>query len=514
MNWKGFLVISLLSAAVLGVIAAFQAAPGYMDAEYYYGMGLRIANLGEFSEPFIWNYLIGVEAIPHPGFTYWMPLPALVAAFGMWISGILSFSAAKIGMIAVAALVPAVVMGITYRLTKDQLSAWLAGLLAIFPAFYSIFLTTTDSFGIMMLLGGIYLLTALGEESWRSFLVLGILTGLLHLTRAEGMLWFAGGFLLVWKTRLGKVRMAAWLIAGYLLIMGPWFIRNLMAVGEMLPGASSRVLWLREYDELFLLNSKDLTIAYWLSQGPRQILANIGSALWANIKTLVFVQGQLVLFPLILFGLKVNWKNAAIRALVWTWGLIFLLMSAVFPFAGMRGGYLHAGAGLQPLFWMLAVTGFMELIRVAAEKRDWKPKKAEALFGVGLLVILMLGSGFLYKGRVVGPDPENPLWNASDLTAREVDQTLQDLDLEGLVMINNPPGFYVSTGRSSIVIPSGGISEVLQAAKLFSVEVIVLEPNHPASLDSIYQDPSKAQGLEFLTSNDGIRYFKVTEDGS
>ena len=64
------------------------------------------------------------------------------------------------------------------------------------------------------------------------------------------------------------------------------------------------------------------------------------------------------------------------------------------------------------------------------------------------------------------------------------------------------------------MIPSGGISEVLQAAKLFSVEVIVLEPNHPASLDSIYQDPSKAQGLEFLTSNDGIRYFKVTEDGS
>ena len=51
-----------------------------MDAEYYYGMGLRIAQQGVLTEPFLWNYLHPVNGLPHPGFTYWMPLPAFLAA--------------------------------------------------------------------------------------------------------------------------------------------------------------------------------------------------------------------------------------------------------------------------------------------------------------------------------------------------------------------------------------------------------------------------------------------------
>lgn len=514
MKWKDYLIISLLSAAVLSSITTFQAAPGYMDAEYYFGMGLRIAKYGKFTEPYLWNYLNGVSVIPHPGFTYWMPLPALLAAVGMWISGIFSFTAAKVGPIVIAAGVPAVVMAITFRLTEKRLAAWLAGLFAIFPAFYSIFLTTTDSFGMMMLLGGLFLLIALGEDSWRSFLVLGILTGLMHLTRPDGLLWFAGGFLLVWKSGKEQGKKGVCLLAGYLLIMGPWFVRNLAIIGGILPGASAKVLWLKDYDEFFLFNSQTLTLNHWLSQGAGQILSNIFSSVWSNLKTLIFVQGQVILFPLMLWGLKVNWHRYAVRALILVWALIFLLMSVVFPFAGMRGGYLHSGAGIQPLFWALAISGFVELVRVGASKRDWTPDRAEALFGVSLLVILFVGSGFLFKERVIGESAGNTLWNASDRAAREIDLTLRDLGLDGLVMINNPPGFYVSTGRSSIVIPSGGISEIIQAAQSFGVEVVVLETNHPPSLDSIYREPHSAAGLEFILSQDGIQYYRVIESDS
>ncbi|MEJ2448778.1 MAG: glycosyltransferase family 39 protein, partial [Anaerolineales bacterium] len=212
MNWKHYLILTLLSAVVLGVTASFLNSPGYMDAEYYYVMGLRIAKYGEFSEPFIWNYLTEIQTIPHPGFSYWMPIPALVSSIGMWITRIFSFSAARSGPIAIAALIPAVSMGLCYRLTGKRLISWLAGMLAVFPAFYSIFLTTTDSFGIMMLLGGIYLWTALGNDSRSKYLVLGLLTGLLHLTRPDGLLWFAAGLLLVYKSEKKILESGALLI--------------------------------------------------------------------------------------------------------------------------------------------------------------------------------------------------------------------------------------------------------------------------------------------------------------
>jgi len=512
MNWKDYLIITLLCAVVLGVTASFLGSPGYMDAEYYYALGLRIAKDGELSEPFIWNYLTEVQTIPHPLFSYWMPLPALVASIGMWIAGIFSFSAARSGQIAFAALIPAVTMGLCYSLTGKRLISWLAGMLAVFPAFYSIFLTTTDSFGIMMLLGGFYLWTALGNNSRSKFFVLGLLTGLLHLTRPDGLLWFAAGFFLVYKNGKKIWKSGVLLIIGYLLVMGPWLIRNVSVLGEILPGASTRVLWLRDYDELFLFQTKDLNYRQWYSQGWVQILGNVFISGWANLKTLLFVQGQLVLFPLILLGLRKNWRNTAVQSLLIVWGLDFLLMSVAFPFAGMRGGYLHSGAGFQPLFWSLSAAGFAYLIAKGVRKRNWTSPKAELLFGASLVVIISLGSVYLFNERVVGPDPEQPLWNTSNRVAKEIGFTLHDLDLEGLVMINNPPGFYTATGRSAVVIPSGGVPEIIRAANKFAVDYLILEPNHPSSLDLLYQYPEHDPALEFITSEDGIKYFRIVKE--
>lgn len=512
MKWKDYLIITLVCAAVLGVTASFQSSPGYMDAEYYYVMGLRIAKYGIFSEPFIWNYLSEVQTIPHPGFSYWMPLPALAASLGMWITGVFSFSAARIAPIAFGALIPAVSMSICYRLTGKRLVSWLAGLLAVFPAFYNIFLTTTDSFGILMLLGGFFLWTALGNNSRIKFLVLGLLTGLLHLTRPDGMLWIAAGFLLVYKSGEKKWEYGVLLCIGYLLVMGPWFIRNVEALGGILPGASTKVLWLREYDELFLFQTQKLDFGHWFSQGWIQILRNIGTSAWANFKTLLFVQGQLVLFPLIVLGLRKHWRNTAIQAILIVWGLDFLLMSIAFPFAGMRGGYLHSGAGFQPLFWSLAAAGFAYLIGKGVSKRNWTSPKAELLFGASLVIIISLGSAYLLSERVIGPNPEQPLWNASERTAQEIGRTLHELELQGLVMINNPPGFYTATDRSAVVVPSGGTSEIKQAANKFGVDYLILEPNHASSLDPLYQYPEQDPDLEFIASRDGIKYFRIVKE--
>ena len=51
---------ALLFVLGLGVavgVASLQTSPGYMDAEYYYYGGLRIANGEGFTENISWNFL-------------------------------------------------------------------------------------------------------------------------------------------------------------------------------------------------------------------------------------------------------------------------------------------------------------------------------------------------------------------------------------------------------------------------------------------------------------------------
>ena len=117
MSWKHYLLFGSLSLLILVPIAFLQTAPGYMDAEYYYAMALRIARDKSLSEPFIWNYLNGFSSIPQPGFTFWMPLPSLLAALSMAVTGLYSFAGAKIVFLAVFVVVPPLTMKIAYVLT-------------------------------------------------------------------------------------------------------------------------------------------------------------------------------------------------------------------------------------------------------------------------------------------------------------------------------------------------------------------------------------------------------------
>ena len=189
-------------------------------------------------------------------------------------------------------------------------------------------------------------------------------------------------------------------------------------------------------------------------------------------------------------------------------------MTVVFPFAGQRGGFLHSGAALQPLLWALAGFGFGKVIDFGVNKRNWEQGKATLLFGSTLFVVLACATGFIYAGRVIGGDLNNPQWNKSNRTAIEVGLVMDEIGAEkdDLIMINNPPGLYAATGRESIVIPDGGIKEVVEAAKEFNVRFIVLEANHPEGLSELYQDPTSEGELKYISTVSGSHYFSIQLD--
>ena len=241
MSWRNYLLLFLLNLGILIVVAQFQSAPGYMDAEYYFAGGQRLAHGDGFTEPFLWNYLDEPAGIPHPSHSYWMPLASILVYLSLKLGGSLSFSYGRFSFILIAACLSPLTAAMAYRFTLRQGAAWLAGVLALLPVFYLAYLPTSDTFACYMVLGGIWLLIANGPvylKKWPSFniapFLLGLISGLMHLARADGLVWFGVSVVAAlwlyeppttrpWGVRL---RRCGACLLGYLLVMGPWLVRN------------------------------------------------------------------------------------------------------------------------------------------------------------------------------------------------------------------------------------------------------------------------------------------------
>jgi hypothetical protein len=270
-NWRDYFLLALLGLIMAGLTGNFQKSPGYMDADYYYAGGLQLATGKGFSEPYLWNYLDDPTGLPHPSNAYWMPLASIIAALGMVIAKQLTWSAARIGFLIIAAMIPLVTYKLAYSLTKERNLALISGLFAVFCGFYSVFLPVTDTFGIYLLLGGLFFLVAYRKNNWRN-LLLGIIAGLMHFTRADGILWLFIAFLIVIFIPLeinknpGLLKQITLgllsVFVGYLGIMGAWFIRNELVFGSILAPGGSSMFWLTGYNQIFSY-PPDLMVTKW-----------------------------------------------------------------------------------------------------------------------------------------------------------------------------------------------------------------------------------------------------------
>jgi hypothetical protein len=189
-------------------------------------------------------------------------------------------------------------------------------------------------------------------------------------------------------------------------------------------------------------------------------------------------------------------------------------MTFIFPFAGWRGGFFHAGAGLQSIYWVLSGLGFSKLIEIGISKRGWKLNRSTAMFGAALVVILASTTCYVYWDRVIGKDFNNPVWEQSERDANLVDSELNQLGISGdqVIMINNPPGLFAATKRSSIVIPHGPVDDLIAASEEFGVQFLVLEKNHSELLDELYKNPDGNSDLKLIHNHNGVYYFAFPGD--
>jgi 4-amino-4-deoxy-L-arabinose transferase-like glycosyltransferase len=514
-----------LSSLVVYALAAWPISqPGTMDSHYYYGGGRSLLQNRAFVEPYIWNYLDDPPGLPAPSHLYWMPLPSILVALAQALLG-RTFAAAQIPFILLAAALPLVSYGTSWTLSHDRRHAISAGLLTVFSGFYVPYWTIPETFAPFAVAGALALY---GLGRWmeshddRWLLGAGLLAGLGHLCRADGVLLLGTGLLLVLlatrRRPAALPRSVAALLVGYLAVMAPWFARNWHVIGRPLSAAGARTIFLRNYDELFSYGTLP-SLEHYLAWGWLNIARSKFEAGWTNLQTFIAVNNLVFLAPLSLIGFWTTRRRSFLWP-AWVYGAaLYGVMTLLFTFPGMRGGLFHSSAALLPALFAASMVGLDAGVGwVARRRRRWDRHQAQQFFSLGVIALAMSMSLLIYSRQVIGTGSwAAPSWNQADEAMIEVGRWIKaQTEAAPVVMVGNPPAFTYHTGLWSVVIPNEGVAETVRAACRYGAQYIVLDPNRPGPLASLYNGQETHPSLaviwnEPLGAPAGIVILEVNE---
>ncbi len=534
-------------ALFVRVLAALpQTQPNYMDAAYYLVGGQRLVQGYGFNDPYVWNYLDQPIGLPHPSHLYWMPLPSILVAMSQALFGV-NYRAAQIPFVLLSAVLPVIAYAVAWHVSASRRNAWIAALLTIFSAYYLPYWGVPESFAPFAVFGALALywgilrpptlslpVSAERRDGWPSgrggwsagqwrLLAAGICAGLAHLSRADGVLLLLALFLAqIHRTKTEdarskhfSLRLSAFslILLGYGLVMLPWFLRNLSVIGAPLSAAGSQTMWQCTYDELFTYGIR-FDLNHLLGCGlDRVAAAKVNGVLSGALHWLAEV-GMIFLAPLIVVGAWQKRREIVLRAALLYAGLLFVAMTLIFTLAGDRGGLFHSSGALLPFAYAIVPIGLEAIIGwIAVRRRTWKASTARSVFSGALIVLAMGLSVVIYRGRVIGADGQNPIWNQAGVVDKTIGLWLADRDAaDSIVMVNNPPSFTYDTGLRSIVIPNGTVDDLLRAARQFGARWLVLDANRPEPLANLYANPSSERRLSLRATFDGVYVLEIHPD--
>ena len=516
---RDLLGLFLLSLVVRLAVAALISRPGYMDAAYYAAGAVRLAQGGGLSEGFLWNYLDDPASLPHAGFLYWMPLPSLLASlFALVFGG--SFFALQLPFALFSALLPPVAYGSAWAAFARRRSAWVAGLLCLFSGFYFPYWTLPETFAPFALFGSLALwLAASSTPGGGRWLLVGLLVGLAHLTRADGIVLLPVAALAALLSSRSRHTPRAtpsslchslichfsFLFLGYLLVIAPWFVRNLSVVGTPLSPAGTKTLWLRKYDDLFCYGC-DLSLRSYLEWGWADILRSKVWAAGVNGARFLAEDCLVFLFPFVLVGLfRLRRRSLFVLSGVYL-VLIFLIHSLAFTFPGPRGGFFHASTPALPFLFVAGVEGLDAVVEWAARRRRWDLRQAQTVFAAAAV----LAAAALSMNTAV---QKLPAWRDADGVYLDIGAWLAQQGAgEATVMVGNPPAFWYHTGHSAVVVPNGDESMLLAVADRYGADYVILDPNRPEPLAEL-QAGGEGAGLALVATFDGgqVRLYRRVE---
>jgi Dolichyl-phosphate-mannose-protein mannosyltransferase len=499
------LALFLAALAARGLAAAIFADPAYPDSFYYVNVADALATGHGFAIDYVWNFvdvgghLPADPGLPIPSNAHWMPLASIIQ-----VPFILALGPTALAHGLPFWLIGAAVAPVVYWIGLDaglgRFASTAAAVLAIAPGALLPFLAQPDNFALFMLLGALALWACArglrGDR--RAFVLGGLVVGLATLSRNDGLLLgipFALAFLVErWRSiRAGRSGASGgWRAPGligwsaalgclalFLLVMAPWWLRQLAVFGSLSPSASSgRILWITSYDQLWSI-SGETTLSSFLAQGIGPLLASrlagLGSALgiFASVPLLIF------LAPFTLIAAVVRRRDPAFIPWIVYAVVLFAFSGILFAVHVAQGTFLHSAVALVPHAYLLAVAGIGVAVRwVAARRPSWDGPRATRNFTVILVGVTLMFSA-LATWRVLGT------WSAEEALRRPIAEALADTGpaskggAPGDVVMSADPGAYrFLAGSPGIVTPNDPLPVVEEAMRAYGVRWLVLERAH------------------------------------
>jgi hypothetical protein len=293
-------------------------------------------------------------------------------------------------------------------------------------------------------------------------------------------------------------------------MMGAWFLRNWYLFGSLMAPGASRTLWLTDYNQTFSYPASMISFDNWISAGLLLHIQARWEALLLNLQNLLVVQGAIVLLPVVIIGIWSKRRDKTLQFIIWMWLATLFLMTVVFPYAGSRGGYLHSAAAFQIIFWALFPVGLNRISVWGERVRNLPVHRTMVVFSVFAIITNMAIGGWFFNNRVIGSDQYFLIWDKSNRVYENVGDYLIEngFSKDTVVLVNNPPGFFVATRFPAVVIPNGDIDVSLAVARMYNASVLVLEENQ-VNLAYIYNNPLDTNYLDFLTTIDGAQIFRI-----
>jgi hypothetical protein len=401
---RALLILTPLSLFALAFAVRAMAAgnvpfPATEPSAFYVGVARNLVEGRGLVTDTLFSYATPPLAVPRPAFELWQPLAAFFAAGPMALLGA-TFANAQLSSLFLGSLVAPftwfIALDVALRENLSDLRAFLialsSGTLAAVLApllIADVSPESTTAFTLMALLSCWMMTRALPgdgmtiEEANRGRVVprllLGVLLGLAYLARHEAI-YLVPAYLILLVHALGPMRGAfvravlPTFIGGVVVVI-PWLVRNFVVFGSPFPGSVVELALLTRNEQLFSYVDRP-TAAVFFSQEATLIAGRILQSLWRNLVTDLLIPAM----PVGLIGLAsiVALRNSAavgapraLRALLISGLLTFVVTSVVFPVASAWGTYRHAAGPFLVGLIIMTALGLDAFVARVRRRRRW-----------------------------------------------------------------------------------------------------------------------------------------------
>ena len=480
-----------LALAVRLVLIAQFPYPAYPDSAYYVDVARSLHAGTGFNVDFIWIFaeVGGVipadPMLPIPSNAHWMPLASIVQVPFMALFGDVAWAEAL-----PFALIGAIAAPLTWAIARDFGArgsvAVGAGILTAVPLLSAVYLVQPDNFSLFqpLVIGSLWLAARAlrGSSPW-TFIGAGLLAGLATLSRNDGLLVLASlGLVFAWD-RLRALRSAGaqppaisvaaavGCVVAFVLVMAPWWARQLAVFGSLSPStASGKVLFIRSIEEWNSI-STPATLGRLLDMGIGPLLQTRVVGLVNALLIYTTLVAGVVLAPFMVIG---GWARRRSR----DFGPFFIYAGLLFAFSAIvsavhvpGGTFIHSAIALAPFSYILALEGVNIAVEWVARRRtSWDAARASRIF-TGAVV------AFALVCAVAGSLVVHAVWEDRRERALAVATTLSDAGAGAAdrVMSIDAASTKYWSDHGGVVLVNDPIETIHEVARAYGIAWLVLD---------------------------------------